>query len=695
MADINGVKFTVNGSPTVYHTVTYEKSRPNNNYMIYDFTIKTTLKYSESWIGTGDGYGLIAKITVNGVSNSAVMKSEKTKWTGTGTHTTKISLKCKSTKGNNTQNVKFEVKSTGTLKAGTMSNSSYTVKSSALKHTDCTAPTTFKVSPNPFENEISLSWSGAKNGTNNSIKQYRIRYAISSNGSSWGSYSELVTIDDSKSSYKISMADKVSRGKYVKFAIRAEGTAGSSYYSSWKYSSAIRRIAYTKCKMSSINWTPFSYFEDEISLSWSAKGGTNNSIVGYDIEYAVLDKTGGAITKWSKLKSIASTKSKGSLKISMANKVLRKKYLVIRIRAKGVAGSSYYSDWVTTSYIQRNPYSICEPPTSITLKAIDINSSFCTDYFEETLIVSWSGAKAGDNNPIAGYKLTIVDIDNGITIKELSVSTTSVSGSTTVILDNAIRGHRITVHIQTIGSVSQTIGSQTFRYDSIPRPYNGSIKRIADINKIKSFEVVDMPTLEYTNGENINLKWDDSNNDDNTINHYEIQVAVGKKSDVIDDKDFLEMWGYNTPVLSNSAKIVWTDLMLNTSEDENAIIFTDNTITPPRTQVVLKGQSTQHIVRPSNSYYAQVENNTNVTDNSLIQFRIRPMNIFGKTRTDNGDDIYIYSPIITRYDMTGVAIGINDKWVNCQIYVGTNGKWVEQSVSAGINNSWINTDTGV
>lgn len=697
MADINGVKFTAGTHPTVYHTVSYTKSRPNNSHMTYNFTIKTTLQYSSSWISTGSGYGLVAKITVNGTTKSATMKSESVKWHGVNTYTTKISVTCSSTSGNVNQAVKFVVSSTGTLHSGTMSNSSHTVRSSALLPTDCSAPTSFSVSPNPFENSISFSWSGAKSGTNNILKTYRIRYATSSNGSSWSSYSDLTTVGSSKTSYTANMAHKVSRGQYIKFAIRAEGSAGSSYYSNWKYSNIIKRIAYTKCTEPTSFTISSNNFDKEINLVWSgAVRGTNNNIIGYDIEYAI-SKDNSTWGSWKSLTSIALTATTGSLTdLDVSNKVTRGYYVKLRIRTKGSQGSSYYSDWKNSNTIKRNLYSSCIAPTSVTVTATDIVGNTHTDVFESVVKIEWDGASAGDNNSIAGYyiQIRLRDDETGewekvyytldgetdsATDKATRVDTVLGQGSVTAVLDWIPRGKTATVIMATLSSISE-------EYRSAYKGYDVAFRRNTIPSGVSSISVANLPSLEYSNGNNIELSWDKAQDLDDNIHHYEIQVAVGKKSDVLEDY-------YGITMLGNPQRVNWTDLMLSADEDENAITYID-----PLTSIehiVLNSNAVSHIIKPTNSFYQKVENSSSVDSNSLIQIRIKTVDIFGVHDDNCGLNGFIFSPIITRYDMTGVAIGINDKWVNCQIYVGTNGKWVEQSVSAGINNSWINTDTGV
>jgi len=61
VADINGVTLQAGTAPTVIYTITYTKSRPNNNQMTYNFTISAALGSSGSFIH--NGYALLCTMT--------------------------------------------------------------------------------------------------------------------------------------------------------------------------------------------------------------------------------------------------------------------------------------------------------------------------------------------------------------------------------------------------------------------------------------------------------------------------------------------------------------------------------------------------------------------------------------------------------------------------------------------------------
>ena len=103
--------------------------------------------------------------------------------------------------------------------------------------TACTAPTSFTVTPEIADNEVTLSWSGASGGTSNAIVDYEIQWASSPDGKSWNSWNAWGTATESP----VVDALGLQRGHYEKYRIRTRGSAGSSYYSGWKESNVIQR----------------------------------------------------------------------------------------------------------------------------------------------------------------------------------------------------------------------------------------------------------------------------------------------------------------------------------------------------------------------------------------------------------------------------------------------------------------------
>ena len=117
-------------------------------------------------------------------------------------------------------------------------------------YTKCGAPTSITVNKTIIkpEDEITISWSGATNGTANTISGYEIYYNFTSTGDKPTTSSLSVSVGEDISSYTFQFnAQEIlgkeniddTRGYKLIFAIVTKGSAGSDYYSDMKYSNTI------------------------------------------------------------------------------------------------------------------------------------------------------------------------------------------------------------------------------------------------------------------------------------------------------------------------------------------------------------------------------------------------------------------------------------------------------------------------
>lgn len=312
MADINGVTLQAGSSPTVYYTITYSKSRPNNSQMTYNFTVSCALQSSGSYIGTG--YALICTITVNGSSGQVRIKAnDNDNWNGTAPRIRTVSVTCSSATGNAAQGVRFQVVSDGrlTLTSGVIDNSGYTVTSAPLLTTACGAPSACSVSSTLAEGNVTLSWSGASGGINNGVTGYEIQYSDSSNNSSWGSWAALTTVSSTGAGGSLSVAPPSTRGYYRRFQVRTQGSAGSGYYSGWKVSSNSVRKNTPPIQPSVVTASPAVYSNEVVTLTWSGASGGTSAIKGYMIA-SRTSTDNSTWSAWSVLATIALAASGGS-----------------------------------------------------------------------------------------------------------------------------------------------------------------------------------------------------------------------------------------------------------------------------------------------------------------------------------------------------------------------------------------------
>lgn len=104
-------------------------------------------------------------------------------------------------------------------------------------------------------------------------------------------------------------------------------------------------LSYSACTApTSISFTSIVKPGGTLTISWSGAGsGTNNAITGYDVYY----KIGSAPTtsSYDGYENVSSAQTSGSKNFTISSSATRGSAFYAIIRAKGAAGSSYYSGW--------------------------------------------------------------------------------------------------------------------------------------------------------------------------------------------------------------------------------------------------------------------------------------------------------------------------------------------------------------
>ncbi|WDU78956.1 hypothetical protein [Lysinibacillus sp. G01H] len=433
--------------------------------MTYNFTISAALGSSGSFIH--NGYALLCTMTVNGSSSQVRIKAaDGDNWDGTTPRLRYVSVTCASTTGNATQPVTFKVVSDGRLplSSGVITNSSYTVLSSPLLTTACGAPTSCTVSPTLAEGDVTLSWSGASGGINNTISSYEIQYSDSADNITWGAWTALTTVTTTASSGSVSVAPPSTRGNYRRFRVRTRGTAGASYYSSWKVSTnSVRRNTVPKPATTAVA-SPAADSNETITLTWSGASSGTSPIKGYQIA-SRTSTDNSTWSAWNVLTMLTLAASGGS-------------YNPIVSRTPGTY--TQFGIWTIDTFdvysIEKISNSIycnitaCAAPTACTVSAT---------LSEGNVTLSWSGAAGGAGNPITSYEIQYSDSpdnSNWGAWLALAIVNTSATSSILNVSPPATRGHYRRFRIRTRGTAGEdfysgwTITSNTVRKNILPIP---------------------------------------------------------------------------------------------------------------------------------------------------------------------------------------------------------------------------------
>lgn len=185
-----------------------------------------------------------------------------------------------------------------TISAGIIPSSEY--------YTACTAPTTVTASGYIAPgNNLSVSWSGASGGTNNSIVGYTVYYTITSNGT-LPTTSTTTYVTSSTTSASIPIPSSATRGYYIRVGVVTRGSAGSAYYSSIKTggTAAVNRLP----SAPSLNKTTQYFPNGGGSVSVTPTAGSDNDSQSYSVYYntSTSSSTATKLTTTSLIVSVSS-----------------------------------------------------------------------------------------------------------------------------------------------------------------------------------------------------------------------------------------------------------------------------------------------------------------------------------------------------------------------------------------------------
>lgn len=412
-----------------------------------------------SWSGASGG-------TNNAISSYEIQYSDSADnlnwgaWTALTSVTTtatsgSLSVAPPSTRGNYRR---FRVRTRGT--AGASYYSGWKVSSNSVRrNTVPSPPTTVTATPINYSDEtITLTWSGAS-GSTSAIKGYQIASRTSTNNSTWSPWNVLTTLTLSASGGSYNPNVSRTPGTYTQFGIWTIDNL--DVYSSEKISNSIycditACVAPTACSVSA------TLAEGNVTLSWSgASGGAGNAITSYEIQYS--DSTDNSDWgDWISLTTVSTSATSSILSVSPPT--TRGNYRRFRVRTRGAAGESFYSDWtVSNNTVQRN--TLPTPPTSFTATPAIYESA--------TVTLSWSGTIPG-TSAIKQYVIqrsTSTDGINWSAYEALTIVVSSAASGTYTASASQIAGtytrYRISV-TDTLDAVSGYVVSGNVKKNSPP-----------------------------------------------------------------------------------------------------------------------------------------------------------------------------------------------------------------------------------
>ena len=326
------------------------------------------------------------------------------------------------------------------------------------------APTSCSLSSTLAEGNVTLSWSGARGGTNNAISAYEIQYSDSTNNSSWGSWTALTVVSSTATSGSLSVAPPATRGNFRRFRVRTRGTAGSEYYSGWRVSSNTVRRNTLPSAPSTVVASPETYSNEPITLTWSGASGGTSPIKGYRIS-SRTSTDNSTWSAWNELITLNLNASSGSYNPTVSN--VSGTYTQFGIRTIDTLDAISSEKFSNSIYCNITP---CGEPTVFALSAV---------LAERNILLSWNGATAGAGNSITGYEIQYSDSTDDSTwgswLALTTVNTTASSGALSV-SPPTTRGNYRRFRIRTMGTAGSTyfsdwkISSSSVRKNILPTP---------------------------------------------------------------------------------------------------------------------------------------------------------------------------------------------------------------------------------
>lgn len=139
---VSGKKSTY-GSPYAFYTFSYTVGTRTATSVTLNFTCSGHLQYSNSFLGTGTGYGLNAGVYVGGAWRTWTLKSSSTSWSGTTSHSASSGTITISGLSNTTTSLTgIQVR---VLRSGT-SNNSASLSATSVSNISIPANTSYTVS---------------------------------------------------------------------------------------------------------------------------------------------------------------------------------------------------------------------------------------------------------------------------------------------------------------------------------------------------------------------------------------------------------------------------------------------------------------------------------------------------------------------------------------------------------------------
>ena len=390
---------------------------------------------SMSWSAGGSG----VSNTLNGYEIQQSIKPAGGSWgawtayTVTSASTTSISLNAGGIP--RTSSVKYRIRSRGS--AGASYYSGWVESNEAYRVPEALGAPTSVSATTLFDKSISITWSGASSKTGNSISSYYIQYREKKSGGAWGDWIGLNTVSTSATSGSYTHTPGASYGDQYQYRVRAQGTAGSSYYSGYATSNTATRNSPPTAPTYLSTSSSLIARGNSLTLTWGGAGDVNGNI-----SYYLLYKSANNGSR-QQIARVNTSAASGSYTYTARDTA----GTVLVFSVKAVDAMGYESDYRSSGTVRINAPPTA--PTEITVEESEVSRG-------DVLHIAWSGAADVDSN-ISGYRIGAEVGDRRWTLA--SVSTAQTSGSVSAAMSDDIPDNAsMRIWVQVVDDIGSTSG---------------------------------------------------------------------------------------------------------------------------------------------------------------------------------------------------------------------------------------------
>lgn len=381
--------------------------------------------------------------------------------------------------------------------------------------TQTTPPSTFYPAAAVGEGSVVLQWSGAGAGVQNTITGYEIQCADSADNAAYGDWQACAAVASASAAGSASVPVNGTRGSWRKYRIRTMGSAGASWYSEWKVSSAVRTNILPNAP-TNLTISPTVYESGAITLGWTAATDETDSVQSYRI----VSATSADGSTWSGYTTAGTT---AACQLALSPSLNRGTYIRYGVYAVDAFGMESAALAVFPDVIRNRTPSV--PGNIAATPAL---------YESGNVTITWDAAADPDGQAVT-YQAARQTSSDGSTWSEAVTIASGLSACACTDTPTLSRGTYVRYQVAAVdalGAASSQGTSSTVQRNRLPSAPSG---------------VEASPTLYESGG--VTLSWPACTDPDGNLAGYQVQQQLSADGSTWGD------WADVTQVSKNTATV--------------------------------------------------------------------------------------------------------------------------------------------